>query len=457
MISSRQLKLKRLLKLKHLFDETVFVWWLLLLMLVGALLAIVLALSIVEAAQAKKVRIRGKAEVIHIDRLGNQSEFRYFVHDQGKRRELKFKKEPNFKTDDEIDVEGEENADGSVNVETAFLTSVLPNVLGEQRTIVIMVNFTDNTGQPLTAAGIKTVFGRVSQFKRENSFNQTWLASGVGVADTVDVFGWFTLSLAAAACSNNYFAMAEEADKLAATAGAVLSQYRRKVYVFPTSSCGYSGMGTVGGSPSRAWLNGSGGADFGTTSHELGHNLGLFHSRSLCSPNCSSSEYGDVYDVMGNSNGGGHFNPYQKERLGWLDYGQNPPITMVTADGRYRVGNYESNVNEPKALKIFKDVSPVSGLRRFFYIHKLSSSQFYSGIGNAVVVHVGEENSAREIYLWDLDQQSTNTDWVLNVGQTYSESGASFTLVNQQADFIEVDVSLSGMAVPPAPTSLVVR
>src|SRR5262249_62060378 len=72
--------------------------------------------------------------------------------------------------------------------------------------------------------------------------------------------------------------------------------------------------------------------------HELGHNLGLYHShRLVCDgvpvgPNCTSAEYGDPFDVMGYADLL-HFNAVQKELLGWLNYGGSPPTTTVTASG----------------------------------------------------------------------------------------------------------------------------
>ena len=64
--------------------------------------------------------------------------------------------------------------------------------------------------------------------------------------------------------------------------------------------------------------------------HELGHNFGLLHAASLrCTGAvvggaCTSSEYGDPFDVMGNI-GAMHFNSMQKSKLGWI-----APSTVVT-------------------------------------------------------------------------------------------------------------------------------
>jgi hypothetical protein len=60
--------------------------------------------------------------------------------------------------------------------------------------------------------------------------------------------------------------------------------------------------------------------------HELGHNFGLLHAASLkCGVDviggtCTSSEYGDPFDIMGNQRAM-HFASAQKDMLGWLPAG----------------------------------------------------------------------------------------------------------------------------------------
>src|SRR5262249_3198749 len=113
-----------------------------------------------------------------------------------------------------------------------------PNTFGVQKTLVMLVNFQDNLSQPWTLDDVRgVVFGTVSDYFKENSYQQTWL--------TGDVVGWYTLSMGTTSCDNKL--IASYANSAATAAGINLSAYTRYVYMFPSlSSCGWTGMATVG-------------------------------------------------------------------------------------------------------------------------------------------------------------------------------------------------------------------
>lgn len=138
------------------------------------------------------------------------------------------------------------------------------STFGQQSTVVLLVNFQDSSAQPYTVETARTlVFTSVSNFDMENSQNQTWL--------TGDVFGWYTLAMTSTTCNSDQ--LATLAKQAATAAGVNLGSYRRIVYGFPQNACGWSGLGTIGGNPSQAWINGS--FNLLVVGHEMGHNFGL--------------------------------------------------------------------------------------------------------------------------------------------------------------------------------------
>jgi hypothetical protein len=214
--------------------------------------------------------------------------------------------------------------------EVTVLAAAVPNTFGAQKTAVFLISFQNQPGftsaSPSQAQDV--VFGSsssVSNFFHEASYQQTWL--------TGSVFGPYVIGMSSTG-SCDYYGIAAAAEQAATAAGVNLSSYTRRVYAFPAvGACTWWGLGTVGGSPSAAWINGS--FQNGVVAHEMGHNLGLYHSHALecgsvtIASGCSNVEYGDTLDVMGSASPPKHFNAAQKDRLGWLNYGASPPITTV--------------------------------------------------------------------------------------------------------------------------------
>jgi hypothetical protein len=71
------------------------------------------------------------------------------------------------------------------------------------------------------------------------------------------------------------------AEQAATAAGVSLSSYTRRMYAFPSNGCGWWGLGTVGGYPSIAWINGS--FQNGVVAHEIGgeHRVGRQRDRPM--------------------------------------------------------------------------------------------------------------------------------------------------------------------------------
>lgn len=152
--------------------------------------------------------------------------------------------------------------------------------------------------------------------------------------------------------------------KAAATAdGWDLTGYEHVVYIHPrvvkadgTAVCSYGGLAEIGGDES--WLNGN--ISLGVWAHELGHNLTLYHSRTLiCSDGevfisvarsgCTYEEYGDPFDTMGQAPAARHYHGRNKAHMSWF-----PTANIVTgADGgEYTLYPLETVAVGPQLLQI---------------------------------------------------------------------------------------------------------
>ncbi|HEY2573567.1 MAG TPA: hypothetical protein VGH65_05835, partial [Verrucomicrobiaceae bacterium] len=99
----------------------------------------------------------------------------------------------------------------------------------------------------------------------------------------------------------------------------------------------------------------------GTLCHELGHNLGVWHSNfwettppSVIGPG-QNLEYGNLFDVMGNSASVGHYTAFFKNVIGWLP---SDTYWEIHSSGTYRIHQYDygtANPNQRFALRIPRD------------------------------------------------------------------------------------------------------
>ena len=411
------------------------------------------------------LELEGELEVIYVDNFENlaQSRVEHALKTPfGERFTLHFaEKSENFQTGQRIGLHGlylntgEEDSDGEVAVgagDSEILTlgaengptygsdpGVLGNTFGEQRTLVLMVNFQNDSGnKPWTRTDVQNTFNQVNDYYKEVSYGQTWLKTTVA--------GWYTLPVSNSTCNRTEFS--NQADQAAANAGINVNNYDRIVYLWPrVSSCGWGGLGTVGGAPSRVWSNGKN--MYSTFTHELGHNLGLYHAHDLdcgsvtLGSSCSVVEYGDTADMMGA--GRGHFNVYEKSRLGWLT-----PQT-VTSSGTYNLVPHELDSNKPLALKVLKGYNSTYGANDWYYLEYrqaigqdigLSYSTAHN-LTSGITVHTGNEKAGNTSYLLDMNPSGNFAYAALDVGQTYTDKNAGVSLKTQWADSTGAEVYIN--------------
>jgi hypothetical protein len=392
-------------------------------------------------AQAAAV-FEGDLEVL-VEDATTGARYLHFLQVPGRRLQLDIPgNRSNLTTGTRVRARGQLNGNtlalSSANDLQAVSALAVPNTFGVQRTVVILVTFAEQTTQPYAPSHAQAVtFTETSNYFFENSYGQTSLAGAV--------LGWYKIAESNTTC--DYNRIASQADAAAIADGKDLSTYTRKIYAFTNGTCfGWWGLGTIGGNPSRSWVNGS--YALRVVGHELGHNFGDHHSHSRwCdSTACSTSEYGDTHDIMGASSG--HFNAFQKDRLGWLNYASQPTIQTVSAAGDYWIEAMSApRAGAPKALRFLRGVDSANR-RLWYYIEARVRTGADSNLAPGVLIHTATEGDYTSSYLTDLFLTTSTTDYVLDYGQVFEDAAAGLFVTNLGTTATGATVNVNYQAPP---------
>src|SRR3990172_7471588 len=189
----------------------------------------------VQALIEREITVTGKLEILHED-WPDGARYYWSVKHRSKTYSLYIAGQPGeFYSGLNVKVSGVGLGDKIAAYPASIIKlaapSILPNTFGQQKTIVILVNFQDTPVQPHTLDFARNVVfmgaKSVSNYFLENSYQQT--------SPTGDVFGWFTIAQDSTVCQ---IGVTENlANQAVAKAGVNVAAYDRRVYAFPRNVC----------------------------------------------------------------------------------------------------------------------------------------------------------------------------------------------------------------------------
>jgi hypothetical protein len=328
---------------------------------------------------------------------------------------------------------------------------------------VILFNFQNDAREPYTPAYAAGVF-----FNNNNSVVNYFAEQSYGqMAMTGQVFGWYTIDYDNVGCD---FATWGDAAKAKAQAGgANFTGYTNFVYAFAKApGCAWSGLAYA---PGHGTFNNES-MTLRTTAHELSHNFAVHHassyncvsngvrvSLSATSTDCTLSEYGDPFTIMG----GGqwrHSHAWHKAQMGWL--GGAGDRLNVTAEGAYTLAPQEFAASTPKLIRVAR----AGDAGRYFYLElRRPYGSYFDNFAasdpavNGVLVRLGPDFSTMS-QSWLLDATPSTSSWsdaALPVGKTLTDplSHVNITTKSVSGSGAVVYIGFTpDTARPTAPTNL---
>jgi len=410
--------------------------------LVGALFS-----TISVFAQDTPVDLTGDLVVMYADDfVHHRSEAMYMLtdHVSGQTMRLRFDDDRmtrGLKTGSRVRVKGRVResevtlpANGE-SIQTVAAASV--TVAGQRNAVVIIVNFQNAANDCTTSAASNLMFGAASSV--DGLYQEM---SGGGVWFTGKVAGPYTINFSnAGSCDYNGWASA--ADAAATAAGVNLSQFQHKIYVLPKNNpCSWAGLGTVGGSPSRAWIGINDMPD--VYAHELGHNLGMQHSSTDANNDGTTDcEYCDNSDIMGYAGPGLRWiNGPHMEQMGWID---PVKVAQPAVDGTMNLAPMELDpavTPYPQMIKI-----PKPGTTEYYYFTYRRTLGYDSTLGvsyrDRTSVYHFAGGSAHTYLVTSLADSATFVD---------PTSGLTIRQITHNTDFATLQVSFSCSRATPTAT-----
>ncbi|MDX2011527.1 MAG: Ig-like domain-containing protein [Myxococcaceae bacterium] len=320
---------------------------------------------------------------------------------------------------------------------------------GQKRVLFMRVDFSDRVGDPISQASAQTLIDtNVNNFFVANSFGKTSLVGTVTP----------TLRMPRTVAEyqmngGNYLQLLSDARVAARDAGFDTSTYNLDIIAHPGIFSGWAGRGYVGSK--GTWLNGN--FSQGVTSHELGHNYGVYHANFWNAGDSiigagTLQEYGNPFDVMGASSSS-HFNAWFKRLFDWTVGAQ---VSTVTTSGTYRVHRLETATPDGgmQALKVPRNDSQ----SRDYWVEFRQSITNNPSLMSGASLNFGFPfMSSQGSHLLDMTPDGNRGNSPLVIGRTFSDWPANihFTPVGKSSaapEWLDVVVNFGPYPSNRAPT-----
>ena len=299
-------------------------------------------------------------------------------------------------------------------------------VTGDQKTLVIVGNFTDSAVTCSISSIRSLMFDptlSLAALLKDNSLGKVTVSG--------DVVGPYTINRTSTdPC--NLSGLSSAAEAAATASGVDVSAYPHRMYVLPPNTCSGGGNGTMGGLPSYSWIYGCGIA--GTYVHNFGHNLGLDHA-ATAGP-LGDNEYNDASDPMAwTDNTFRGLNAPHRHQLGWLDPNN---VAVVTQDGSFNIAPLGVDPVLAGGLQVVMIAKPDT--KDYYYLsyrRPIGFDKYIDGLSYDLL----------SVHQYKGDGSSSKTYLLarLNDGESYVDSvnGITVTLVSHSTTFASARVQFA--------------